>query len=995
MCAFRFRWLALALLAAAALPSQAADRQFLRHRATPAARLRPLDRLTPTHDLRITLCLPLRDGPGLTNLLQQLQDPSSPQYRHYLTPEQFAARFGPTASDYAEAMRFARRHGLEIVSTYGSRSMLGLRGTAARMEQAFDVRLGVYRHPTQNRLFHAPDCTPSADLSIPLQSVIGLDDYAPPHPASLRAKPAPLAGAVPLTGSGPGGNLMGSDFRNAYAPGVMLTGAGQTVALVQFDGYYASDIATYAAQAGITPVPLRNVLLDGFSGRPGANNVEVAMDIEMAMSMAPGLSQIAVYEGSGWTPAEEILLRIASDNGARQISCSWTWGSDSSADGVLQQFAAQGQSFFTASGDDCAYFGAIDNPADNPYVTSVGGTTLTTGSGAARISETVWNWNNGTGSGGGISTSYSIPPWQRGVGMTRNGGSTYMRNIPDVAMAADDIWVIYGNGRSGAYGGTSAAAPLWAGFAALANQQAASLGRSAIGFANPALYSIGGGVNGPRAFHDIATGDNGGFSAVTGYDLCTGWGTPGGQALIDLLTGGRSKMAILNVSSDFGSPLPGSVTVLYGTTVEEQMPDSTITDGSTRHTCTGAEVLGNGFMATSPASVTLTLTNSAVLTWKWATQYLLSAMPSGGGTVSGGGWYAAGTQALLVAQTGTRSHFLGWTGDTNGCLISGLSLTAPMNRGRTVFALFASGALPVVSGWVKRPGTTIGLSNVVMSFSSDASPAITDATGYYAATLPYGWTGTVTPSFPGEGGFSPSARSYRGLIANATSANFAWIPPPVITGRVTRAGSTVGMSNVVIRFTGVGAAATDAKGYYAIHVPYGWSGTSTPVTAGTYAPLQRTYSRVVQTQSGQNYSWKTAVATPLSTPANGLATGSLAAAHPPTTLAHSFGSVCWPASEARALHAASDWLTVTVPDGVPLVETPPRPTRVDASVVTEPPLFARLAPPYVPLLRIRNAGGGTARPDTLLPGGRVQGSAALLEDLSGLTLTWDLTLFDQ
>ncbi len=137
------------------------------------------------------------------------------------------------------------------------------------------------------------------------------------------------------------------------------------------------------------------------------------------------------------------------------------------------------------------------------------------------------------GSGGGVSTSYPIPIWQQGINMATNHGSTTMRNIPDVAMTADNIYVIYNNGSiypDG--GGTSAAAPLWAGFTALVNQQAATLGKPAVGFLNPALYAIGNGPNYATAFHDITNGNN--FSAVSptnypavpGYDLCTGWGTP-------------------------------------------------------------------------------------------------------------------------------------------------------------------------------------------------------------------------------------------------------------------------------------------------------------------------------------------------------------------------------------------------------------------------------------------------------------------------------------
>ena len=209
--------------------------------------------------------------------------------------------------------------------------------------------------------------------------------------------------------------------------------------------------------------------------------------------------------------------------------------------------AAQGQSFFQASGDSDAYTGPIYFPSDNPYITQVGGTTLTTsGPGGAWQSETVWNWGYDPltgeywGSSGGISTQYPIPAWQTNVNMSANQGSRTMRNIPDVALTADNVYV-RSAGLDDNYGGTSCAAPLWAGLTALINEQAAAGGKSPPGFLNPAIYAIGLGTNYARCFHDITTGNNtwsgspNRFFAVPGYDLCTGWGTPQGAALINAL----------------------------------------------------------------------------------------------------------------------------------------------------------------------------------------------------------------------------------------------------------------------------------------------------------------------------------------------------------------------------------------------------------------------------------------------------------------------------
>jgi subtilase family serine protease len=174
----------------------------------------------------------------------------------------------------------------------------------------------------------------------------------------------------------------------------------------------------------------------------------------------------------------------------------------------------------------------------------VGGTTLTTSQpGGAWVSETVWNWGlqpDGTyaSSGGGISTNQAIPAWQQGLDMSGNGGSTTLRNLPDVACVADGIWVVTDNGMQYAGAGTSAAAPLWAGFTAMVNQQAAASGQTYAGFINPAIYAIGKSSGYASSFHDVTTGNSTNpccgpnkFFARPGYDLCTGWGTPTGSNL--------------------------------------------------------------------------------------------------------------------------------------------------------------------------------------------------------------------------------------------------------------------------------------------------------------------------------------------------------------------------------------------------------------------------------------------------------------------------------
>lgn len=522
--------------------------------------------LSGTNQLRLAIGLPLRDEKGLDDFLDQLYDPTSTNYQHYLTPEEFAERFGPTTEDYEAIMEFTKTNGLTISMTFGNRLLLDVRGSVANIEQAFHITLLTYHHPSEKRDFYTPDIEPSVDARLPIADISGLNNYSLPHPL-VKVSPAVASNVGNATGSGPSGAYMGNDFRAAYLPGVTITGAGQMVGLVQFDGFYASDIAAYASKAGLSAVPIQTVLLDNYGGTPttgpNSGNVEVSLDIEMAMSMAPGLSKIMVFEAGPSGIVNDVLNAMAASNQVKQLSCSWGWsgGPTNTTDAIFKEMAAQGQSFFAASGDSDAYTtgasstNGVDNPslanapASNPYITVVGGTTLTTtGPGGAWSSETVWNWGlykgSYVGSGGGISSHYSIPTWQTGINnMSTNEGSTSYRNIPDVALTADNVYVAYGDGSTTTVGGTSCAAPLWAALTALINQQAASAGRTNVGFLNPAIYTLGKSAIFTANFHDITTGNNVSsnspnlFYATNGYDLCTGWGTPAGQALINALSG--------------------------------------------------------------------------------------------------------------------------------------------------------------------------------------------------------------------------------------------------------------------------------------------------------------------------------------------------------------------------------------------------------------------------------------------------------------------------
>ena len=585
-----------------AMLASAADRQAL-HGHVPEAvarlNLQPIGRLPSTNRMRLAIGLPLRNKEALTNLLQQLYDPASTNYHHYLTPQQFAAKFGPADQDYQALIGFAKTNGLNVTGTYPNRTLIDVNGSVADIERAFHVTMRVYQHPTERRTFYAPDRDPSLDLEVPMLHISGFDNYVIPHPAHLKRDNLThnASRAASAAGSGPDGQYWGWDFRLAYlGPNVALLGSGQAVGLFELAGYDPSDILKYENDAGIpfshqaeNPITLTNVLVGG-----GTIDIdsECALDIEMVICMAPELSKVVVYEGYSYLSGidnnvDAILNTMANDtnNSVKQFSCSWFFNVDANAEQSFQQFITQGQSFFQASGDGDAWIGSIAAPADNPDITIVGGTTLTmNGSGTSYASETVWNsgyytsagisgpWplngNGYWGSGGGISTTTPIPIWQQGVDMSNNGGSTTMRNIPDVAMIADNIWGVY-NGAAGPFVGTSFAAPLWAGFTALVNQQAAINGQASVGFLNPALYRIGKSSQASSLppFHDIESGNNTStgspskFLAVRGYDLCSGWGSPNGTNLIYALLPPMVISQPLSESVGVGNPVNFNVGV--------------------------------------------------------------------------------------------------------------------------------------------------------------------------------------------------------------------------------------------------------------------------------------------------------------------------------------------------------------------------------------------------------------------------------------------------
>jgi subtilase family serine protease len=550
-----------AVVAIASLLCQAQPQNLLT-RHTPTVVLNghtpSIGRLPADKTMQLNVVLALRDHQGLESFLQQVYDPTSAFYHHYLTVEQFTEKFGPTQEDYDAVVSFAKANGFTVVG--GSRDALDveIKGSVAHVESAFHVNLNLYHDNSQKRDFYAADREPSVDLPFQLWHISGLDNYSIPHSMLVRRPPGVHSAAT--TGSCPQQSFCGSDMRAAYYEGTSLTGSGQNIGLLEYAGFDIADINTYYKNAGQTrTAAVKGISTDGTSVNcfynDGCDDTEQSIDITQALGMAPGVTTLYVYVGSSDTA---ILGAMSSDKPLPlSLSSSWGWSADPSTDNpYFEKMASQGQSFFQASADSGGYEGNAPWPCNAAWVISTGGTDLTTtGPGGDWASESVWS-----DGGGGWGSNVPIPSWQQlwGVITKANEGSTSYRNAPDVAANANFTFYVCADQQAcsaNEYGGTSFAAPMWAGYLALANQQAATNGDPAPGFIDPAIYPIGLGSIYNSDFHDITSGSNG-FPTGPGYDLGTGWGSPNQSGLISTLLGSSPWFGI--------TPSPTKIKVVRG-----------------------------------------------------------------------------------------------------------------------------------------------------------------------------------------------------------------------------------------------------------------------------------------------------------------------------------------------------------------------------------------------------------------------------------------------
>lgn len=517
---------------------------------TLAGRTPLVGHLPETQIMHVQLILQHRNEAGLKQFLKEQQDRTSPNYRKTLTVEQFTELYGPTREDYEAVKAFARQNGLEILSGSRNRMLLQVRGSVANIEKALHVSMSVYQHDEEARTFFAPDREPTPDMTVQLWHVGGLDNYSTPHPALHKIDPSVAAAkSNATTGSGPSDSFLGSDMRAAYYvdgnASATLTGAGQTLGLFEFIGTDLVDLTTYYTNVGQTdnvPVTLTSVDTQStLCKEPTCDDTEQTIDMTQALGMAPNMNSLVMWIGTGGLSGQTlddpgILNGMATANPLNaQLSCSWAWkpADNTTDDPFFEEFSAQGQNFFSASGDDGNWKSAeFVWPADDVNIISVGGTDLDTASaGGPWASETGWS----DGGGGITKNGFAIPSWQVAAAAGCAKCSQTLRNGPDVSANANFTFYVCADQEActaNLYGGTSFATPMWAGYLALTNEQVLLNGAtSTLSFINPALYAIYAGTDYDTDFHNVTSGGNT-LGCTVGYSLSCGLGSPNGDNLL-------------------------------------------------------------------------------------------------------------------------------------------------------------------------------------------------------------------------------------------------------------------------------------------------------------------------------------------------------------------------------------------------------------------------------------------------------------------------------
>jgi kumamolisin len=557
----------------------------------------------------IVVGLDLRDRDGLEAFLADVQDPGSPRYHRFLTQEEFAARFAPAPEDEQAVVDHLRAAGLRITHRTPNRLLVGAEGSVAALERAFGVEIHHVLLGGNPHFASVDEPSFPAQIADQVVGVIGLDDLSERTPRARTAGPA----VAPRAALGSNCcHLAPNDVLAFYDAAAAPIGSGETIVIAGAYAWRDSDVTGFDGQWGLPALPAGSGQVCTGGSRSKAcvfnsqQSIEIALDVEYAHGIAPGARILNYMAASTSNTAFTTMYnRIVTDNPGHIVTTSWgaceagvPTATQQTDDNIFAQANAIGQSWFAASGDngsrDCSGIVGVDNPANDPHVIGVGGTTPQCKSGLTPGSPGCGGYGSESGwsdSGGGVSQLFSRPSFQTGCGMPAGT----QRLVPDVALEADTApgnYVLEG-GAWWIVGGTSDAAPQWAGFLAGLDQL-----RGGSGLGNPGALLYG--LCGTPAFHDVTTGSNGDYSAGPGFDLVTGLGSFDAAKLL-AAAGGTATTSTTTTTA-----LPTTTTASSSTSTTTSTLKPTTTTASTTSTTTSTSKTTTTTASTTTSSTTTT-----------------------------------------------------------------------------------------------------------------------------------------------------------------------------------------------------------------------------------------------------------------------------------------------------------------------------------------------------------------------------------------------------
>jgi pseudomonalisin len=773
---------------------------------------------------------------ALEELLTAQKDPQSPQYHKWLSPEDFGSAFGVSAHDTDQVVSWLEGHGFEVEPVAGSRRTITFTGTAAQVQSAFHTSIHGYNANGNRHYANATDPEIPRALAAVVDGVLSLHDF---HSAAQHTFAQPLLEASPAYTSGSSHYLSPTDFATIYDVSSLynssIDGTGQSIAIAGRCNIKLADVQTFRSMFGL-PANNPTVIING--ANPGIvstnEQFEATLDVEWSGAVAKNAAiQFVVSRSTFSTDGISLSSQyIVNHNLAPVMSLSF--GSCESSQGssqnqfwnsLWQQAAAEGMSVMVSSGDSgaagcdsssskTARSGlGINGLCSPPFSTCVGGTEFddtsnpsafwaasntsgTLSSALSYIPEMVWN-ESGTvsggsqlwSSGGGKSIVYAKPSWQTGPGVPADNS----RDVPDVSLnsASHDGYLLQMNGSLYIVGGTSAAAPSFAGLMGLVVQKTGARQ----GNANPNLYALASkqSTGGAAVFHDITTGNNSvpgqtGFSAGAGYDQATGLGSVDAWTMVNHWSDTSVPTPDFQLSSSTSAitiPLGqqgmvgAQVSVSGGFNSSVSLSVAPLPSGLT------ANFVPSSFSAPGSGSSTLTLTANPAMT---PSVYNLTISASGGSLTR--------TAALAVTIPQNCSYSLGSNSVNPTAAGGSFSATVIAPAGCAWNA--SSNA-----GWIMISSGTSGSGNGAVNFTVQTNTVTSSRSGTLTIA---GLTFTVNQdaAAPPSLTLTPTSASYgwgggRGSIT--VNANVSWTAVSNASWITITSGSSSANGNKVVAYS--------------------------------------------------------------------------------------------------------------------------------------------------------------------------------------------------